>query len=369
MVHRIRSWGAKKLSYAGRLTLVKAVLSQLHCYWARIFLLPKGILNRVETICRNYLWSGIDGYHRIPAVSWESCCRTKKQGGLGVHNCYIWNIASISKYTWWIANKKDSLWVCWVHNMYIKQHDWWSYTPSINSSWVWHQICKVKEKLKRGLNVQQWVQGSFSTQQTYDSLAGTSESVTWEPFVWNRLCLPKVNFITWLFAKDRLLTKHRLLKFGVISDGLCCICANAQETQSHLFFDCAFSKECLQLVLQWLGISWHLHMDTIMSWRCRSLLKKQIIMASFAGLIYIIWSCRNSAKHNGSIIRPKLVLQRVQSMVKYRMQGIQSELSILRCRDWGTAYAKVPATLRHNAQVTANADIYNTFDSVVAASL
>ncbi|XP_074296366.1 uncharacterized protein LOC141626478 [Silene latifolia] len=192
----------------------------------------------------------------------------------------------------------------------------------------------VKEKLKRGFNVQQWVQGSFSAQQTYDSLAGTSESVPWEPFVWNRICLPKVNFIIWLFAKDRLLTKHRLLKFGVISDGLCCICANAQETQSHLFFDCPFSKECLQLVLQWLGISWHFHMDTIMSWQCRSLLKKQIIMASFAGLIYLIWSCGNSAKHNGSIIRPKLVLQRVQSMVKYRMQGIQSEISILRCCDW-----------------------------------
>ncbi|XP_074297047.1 uncharacterized protein LOC141627721 [Silene latifolia] len=66
MVLRIHSWGAKQLSYAGRLTLVKTVLTQLHCYWARIYLLPKGVIQKVDSICRNYLWSGKDGYHESP---------------------------------------------------------------------------------------------------------------------------------------------------------------------------------------------------------------------------------------------------------------------------------------------------------------
>ncbi|XP_074299049.1 uncharacterized protein LOC141630069 [Silene latifolia] len=48
IVKKIRGWGTKKLSYAGRLVLVRHVLSQMHSYWARIFLLPKGVIARVE---------------------------------------------------------------------------------------------------------------------------------------------------------------------------------------------------------------------------------------------------------------------------------------------------------------------------------
>ncbi|XP_074299526.1 uncharacterized protein LOC141630645 [Silene latifolia] len=121
---RIHSWGEKQLSYAGRLMLVKTVLTQLHCYWARIYLIPKGVIHKVDSICRNYLWSGNDGYHRVPAVSWDNCCQSKINGGLGINNCHVWNIASIGKYTRWVANKKDSLWVKWVHQLYIKQQDW-----------------------------------------------------------------------------------------------------------------------------------------------------------------------------------------------------------------------------------------------------
>ncbi|XP_074297830.1 uncharacterized protein LOC141628611 [Silene latifolia] len=57
VVLRIRSWGARKLSYAGRLVLVKAVLSQLHCFWSRIFIIPLTVIDRIERIYRNYLWN------------------------------------------------------------------------------------------------------------------------------------------------------------------------------------------------------------------------------------------------------------------------------------------------------------------------
>ncbi|XP_074288144.1 uncharacterized protein LOC141613310 [Silene latifolia] len=191
--------------------------------WARIYLLPKGIIQKVDSICRNYLWSGKDGYHRVPAVSWERCCQSKLYGGLGINNSHVWNIASIGKYSWWVANKMDSLWVKWIHHLYIKQQDWWNYSPNINSSWVWRQICKVKDKLKACLDYQNWLLSPYSTQKTYDCLMGTREKARWIPFVWNRVCLPKVNFINWLYAQNRLLTKVRLLKFGVISDGVCCL--------------------------------------------------------------------------------------------------------------------------------------------------
>ncbi|XP_074315726.1 uncharacterized protein LOC141651935 [Silene latifolia] len=52
---RIRSWGARHLTYSGRLVLVNAVLSSLHSYWSSVFLIPNGILKKIDNICRNYL--------------------------------------------------------------------------------------------------------------------------------------------------------------------------------------------------------------------------------------------------------------------------------------------------------------------------
>ncbi|XP_074266845.1 uncharacterized protein LOC141590133 [Silene latifolia] len=86
MVATIKGWGTRKLSYAGRLVLVKSVLSQLHSYWARILIIPKGVIQRIMYICRNYLWKGGDDYHKAPLVSCESLCMDKNAGGLGVVN-------------------------------------------------------------------------------------------------------------------------------------------------------------------------------------------------------------------------------------------------------------------------------------------
>ncbi|XP_074266470.1 uncharacterized protein LOC141589743 [Silene latifolia] len=55
VVDRIRGLGSKQISYAGRVVLIQSVLSTLS-YWARIFILPKMMIKRIEAICRDYLW-------------------------------------------------------------------------------------------------------------------------------------------------------------------------------------------------------------------------------------------------------------------------------------------------------------------------
>ncbi|XP_074299889.1 uncharacterized protein LOC141631068 [Silene latifolia] len=55
IIDRIRMFCARKVSYAGRLILVKSVLTSLFSYWANIFLIPKGVLKQIDNICRNYL--------------------------------------------------------------------------------------------------------------------------------------------------------------------------------------------------------------------------------------------------------------------------------------------------------------------------
>ncbi|XP_074265998.1 uncharacterized protein LOC141588454 [Silene latifolia] len=235
IVSRIRSWGAKKLRYAGRLVLVRSVISQMHSYWAKIFLLPKGIISRVDAVCRNYLWSGNDDFHRVPAVAWDTC----------------W------KFSWWIAQKKDSLWVKWVHHIYKKQTDWWSYNPSINSSWTWRQVCKARDALCPSFSVNGWLNEEYSTHSVYNWLIREHVTVNWLPLVWNILCLPKVNFICWLYVLNRFMTKERLLRYGIINSDLCDLCGTTQETHSHLFSDCCYSQRCLILLKKWVDIDWN----------------------------------------------------------------------------------------------------------------
>ncbi|XP_074277740.1 uncharacterized protein LOC141601363 [Silene latifolia] len=334
IVARIRGWGAKHLSYAGRLVLVKAVLTQMHAYWARIFLLPKGVIHKVECICKNYLWAGHAEYKHSPPVAWETCCLPKEQGGLGIINCHLWNAALIGKYAWWIHSKKESLWVQWVHHIYIKHKDWWMYNPTQNSSWVWRQICKVKDILKPGFLNGGW-DGSYTIQKGYQWLLGPRSKKDWVPMVWNRVCLPKHNFSTWIYVQQRFLTQDRLQKFGVVTDGECYLCGVQLETHSHLFFECVFSMQCLLHLQNWLQVHWQGNvMDWIIRWRCRSLMKKQVVMAAISGLIYSIWNCRNKCRLENYITQPRQVVKGVQQLIKIRVSKGEFDKGSVKCKAW-----------------------------------
>lgn len=58
ILSRIDSWAAKKLSYAGRLQLINSVLSHIESYWCGVFLIPKGVQEKINSICGKFLWGG-----------------------------------------------------------------------------------------------------------------------------------------------------------------------------------------------------------------------------------------------------------------------------------------------------------------------
>ncbi|XP_074265564.1 uncharacterized protein LOC141588003 [Silene latifolia] len=110
------------VSHSSRLTLLNSVLATLHSYWASIFLIPNGIMNRITNLCRNFLWKGSSDYKGAPNVNWESCCLPKEERGLGIKDIKTWNKALLGKYVWWHANKKDHLWVRWRLQVALNVH-------------------------------------------------------------------------------------------------------------------------------------------------------------------------------------------------------------------------------------------------------
>ncbi|XP_062074860.1 uncharacterized protein LOC133778856 [Humulus lupulus] len=214
IVQKIRVWGSRNISFAGRMTLINSVLISIHSYWAQIMIIPKRVLKKINAI--------------------------------------FWNTAAIAKYVWAISSKQDNLWVRWIHSVYLKNENCWDYISPTNGSWYWKKIVRIKEKYKLLTNFQVLMTGKYSVQKGYKMLCEEQEKVPWHREVWNRYNVPKHSFITWLAIQNRLQTKDMLFSFNICQDTDCFFCGAAVETVTHLFLECDFSSRCLLEIKQWL---------------------------------------------------------------------------------------------------------------------
>ncbi|XP_074304743.1 uncharacterized protein LOC141639535 [Silene latifolia] len=247
MVNRIRSLGAKKLSYAGRVVLINYVLNTLYSYWASIFLKPKGVIRRIEAICRNYLWGSSSDYHKVPLIAWEKVTLPKDEGGLGIKRAVLWNTDTVAKLVDWIYGKADRLWIRWVNQIYIKNKDWHNYCPPTDASWAWKCICRVKDIMKLTYIDDQWPEDpkGYSIRSGYEWLRPRQTIQRWKNIVWNKWNYPKHAMISWITMNNGLKVKDKLYQIRCSPDNRYCISDVAPETQSHLFFECSYSKQIL----------------------------------------------------------------------------------------------------------------------------
>ncbi|XP_074265980.1 uncharacterized protein LOC141588437 [Silene latifolia] len=253
---RIHNYGVKKFSYAGRLVLVKVVLSSLHSYWASMFIIPKGVISRIEATCMNFLWDNSADYRRVPLVAWDKLCSLKQEGGLGLKDQEAMNKAMIGRLVHWIIEEKDSIWVQWVKKNYLKGKDWLEYKPTPKSTWVWRRICKVKEEMLPGYTTSTWTaQSTYSPAACYKWLKGRKPTVTWYKWLWNEHVIPKHQFIGWLYAHGAFRTKDKLIKYGLDVDDRCLLCEQDTECIDHLLCECVYSRRVIQAISQKMQIS------------------------------------------------------------------------------------------------------------------
>lgn len=109
MNKKLALWKGKLLSLGGRLTLIKASLSSLPLYFMSLFPIPKGILEKINKIQRQFLWSG--GSEKSLALApWALIERPKAQGGLGVGNLLHRNFGLLFKWIWRFFKEPNTLW-------------------------------------------------------------------------------------------------------------------------------------------------------------------------------------------------------------------------------------------------------------------
>ncbi|KAL5700142.1 amidase [Ranunculus cassubicifolius] len=81
---RLGRWKTKYLTKGGRLTLLKATLSQIPIYFLSLFPIPKSVLSLLEAMFRSFLWGDSEEKKKIHWVRWERLSLPKEMGGLDV---------------------------------------------------------------------------------------------------------------------------------------------------------------------------------------------------------------------------------------------------------------------------------------------
>lgn len=57
---KLPTWKGKQMARAGRVTMVKAVLTAIITYYATVIPLPKWAIKKLDRICRNFICIGDD---------------------------------------------------------------------------------------------------------------------------------------------------------------------------------------------------------------------------------------------------------------------------------------------------------------------
>jgi hypothetical protein len=91
---KITAWGGQWLSNAGKLTLIKSILSSLPIYQASFLLAPKAIMSQITKMIRDFLWRGGKGNHKkYHLVNWDTVKCPHSDGGLQVRDPELANLA------------------------------------------------------------------------------------------------------------------------------------------------------------------------------------------------------------------------------------------------------------------------------------
>lgn len=82
------------------MTLIKSSLASLPLYYMSLFMVPKGVIEKIAKIQRRFLWSGDMDKKALSLVAWNIVELPKEFGGLGIGNMVHRNIALLFKWIW-----------------------------------------------------------------------------------------------------------------------------------------------------------------------------------------------------------------------------------------------------------------------------
>ncbi|KAK2446576.1 hypothetical protein QL285_017365 [Trifolium repens] len=218
--NRLGEWSNKYVSLGGRIVLLNAVLNAIPIFFLSFMKIPILVWKKVRRIQREFLWGSRNGRRRISWVKWDTVCKPKKWGGLGVRDIRAVNISLLAKWRWRLLHSDGAIWkdvikakygeaamgrVCleddckpWFSSLWWK--DIHSIGENLEVNWFMQGVRKV---MGNGMNTNFWCDvwvGSVSLRERFprlfsislqqndsvSALRGAEDGVERWNFVWRR---------------------------------------------------------------------------------------------------------------------------------------------------------------------------------------
>lgn len=148
---RFSSWSTRALSYAGRRQLLSSVIYGTLNFWFSSFILPRGCIKAIESLCSRFLWNGNITSKAKAKISWKSVCLPLSEGGLGLRDLSTWNETLALKLIWLLHCENKSLWASWTKRNRLKGASIWSFDEEKQQSWIWKSILRLRPLAERFL--------------------------------------------------------------------------------------------------------------------------------------------------------------------------------------------------------------------------
>ncbi|KAL2249911.1 UNVERIFIED_CONTAM: hypothetical protein Sindi_2464800 [Sesamum indicum] len=366
---RIAGWERLALSYAGRVQIIKSVLSSHSIYWASAFILPKRVINEIEKRLWKFLWKGT-GSSRYAKVAWKEVCKAKDDGGQGLKDIGILNRALMCKKLCDVIRcNRTSIWVDWLHQGRLQDASIWTISDN-RGSWGWRKLIRLRQWLRSevvyrigdgedfylwrdpwscGLSftrilhalpiihggndriMQRFPGNAITTQTLYHLFDPPGPKVGWSLLLSGPLKIPRHMFILWLAIQEKLATTDKQW----LSHLEGCVLCNEDdlETHTHLFFQCHYSRRCLTAIRQtirflWPNKEWKLDIE----WASRKWRGKHIInmtlLALLGSYVYHIWRERNLRRFKHTARTPVTLTSLIIEDVRLQILSINLPNSV-----------------------------------------
>jgi hypothetical protein len=302
---KIPKWKGNMLNVAGRTALTKATMSAIPIHMSIALCLSRWAVDSIDKLRRAFIWSGSEtvGGGRCK-VAWESVCRPRDLGGLGVSDLRRAGIALRVRWEW-KARTERRLGLCSDERSVVAVFqaatifslgngestffwtDRWIQGSSIQvlapavfaavstrkrratvadalhqDAWIRHITgplsMQVLMEFDRMCDILEEVQltpqpDTFAWRLTADqnysaaSAYGAMFLGSSQPFgarqVWKTSAPPQVKFFWWLVLHGRCWTGDRRYRHGRQDSNTCTICDQTAETMDHILLECPFARE------------------------------------------------------------------------------------------------------------------------------